>query len=451
VVALKFEEFKLKDLVVNPENDRHGDQGSEQEAINWLFEHHSDKMLTLMTDIVEQGQIFDAPLVLKRFGLNLVHDGNRRVTCLKILAGLCDAPTEYRLKIEQLRLNSRWISDSPIICQIEDDQSIVDQIVSRRHNGTDGGRGQLRWDTRAKANHANRVGGTNQYPIAEAVENFLAAEGFPKAREIGRSTLFRLLNAKKRQRQFGIALGPNGELLLQREKDEVLAALSKVADDILDKELTLKNVLNLSGVSEYMGKLLNEGLIVAETPHSAPQPKKHSKIFEKSAPAKRDTPTKKLKNTRREKLIPHLPQAILWPSKLAKAERIWGELQFVLVLDRAEIAVSVMFRTLIEQLVNYAIQQLQLKPRKDHLHSKALLVVQEFYSQKQLTLKQQRDLERVFTDTRAQRSLEALHRVVHSEHFTLSPTDLLALWTSLESFLLLCIDAAEHNQLVERD
>jgi len=258
---VNFIDLSLSDLIVNPNNDRHGPKENEQNAIDWLFSEHRSKMLSLAQDIVEQGAVYDPPLVKEQGGKFIVFDGNRRVTCLKALCGLCDVPAEVQSQFSKLRKKFDCSSNMTLGCQLEDKQDTIDQIVSRRHNGTDGGRGQLSWDTRAKQNHAKRIGAATQYPIAEAVEEFLQEHGYPHAGEIKRSTLFRLINAKRRQKQFGIELTDDGGLKLLRDADDVLAAFSKVADDILEKKLTLKNVLNSEGVNEYMKELENSGLI----------------------------------------------------------------------------------------------------------------------------------------------------------------------------------------------
>mgnify|MGYP003387323407 CR=1 FL=1 len=59
-------------------------------------------MLRLATDLVEQGEVFDAPLVSPKGNNFVVYDGNRRVTCLKILSGIIEPPTSYAEKFDTL-------------------------------------------------------------------------------------------------------------------------------------------------------------------------------------------------------------------------------------------------------------------------------------------------------------------------------------------------------------
>lgn len=322
----------------------------------------------------------------------------------------------------------KWRKPNSLDCQVATDPNTIELIVSRRHNGTDKGRGQLQWDTRAKANHANRVGATNQYPIAEAVENFLEANGYPRARKIGRSTLYRLINAKIRQSRFGINLNDDGSLGLTKPKPEVLELLSRVADDIVDKKITLKNVLNSEGVNEYINVLENDGLISPDndstsTKKSArPGDKKERKQTTK-APRRRDT------------LIPKEGFDIAWQPGQHKVELVWQELQFNLKFSKNPIAIPVVFRSLIELVTDRAISKAKLKSN-GKLSGKVRNVAKHLHENELLSGKALTDLERHLGDSKSPRELEALNRAIHVSTFMPSDQDLLALWTAFEDYLL---------------
>jgi hypothetical protein len=104
---LSFQSVRLELLLVNPQNDRHGDQRTEKAAVAWLFSERGPQMMKLAEDIVEQGGVFDPPLVKKTKNKFVVYDGNRRVTCLKILAGLLEAPQSHLKAFEVLRARLR--------------------------------------------------------------------------------------------------------------------------------------------------------------------------------------------------------------------------------------------------------------------------------------------------------------------------------------------------------
>ncbi len=391
-------------------------------------------MLVLAQDIAEQGQIYDPPLIRVQKNKNVVFDGNRRVTCLKILAGLIQPPKDYEKKLRPLIEKRKISATQPISCQIETSSTIVDEIVSRRHNGTDKGRGQLQWDTRAKGNHANRVGATNQYPIAEAVENHLIEVGYPHARKVGRSTIYRLINAKKRQKKIGIALNEDGALKFLRDKKSVTDALIKIADDIVDKKLSLKHLLDSKGVEGYMQKLADAGLTSDDTPSAEP-----------TSP---QTPLPSAKGPKkppsRETLIPDTDYEIHWRQSQGKIEQAWKELQWNLKFRRNEIAIPIVFRVLLELSLDFAISK-RSSPKNSALSSKAKHVAKLFRDEGKIDNKALGDIERLCGDSKSPREIEALNRVVHSPNFTMAKEDLIALWNSTEKLIVLAITSTPRD------
>lgn len=47
-----YKKLHIKDLEVNPSNDRHGELPSENDAIKWLLYNKTQKMKELLKDIV---------------------------------------------------------------------------------------------------------------------------------------------------------------------------------------------------------------------------------------------------------------------------------------------------------------------------------------------------------------------------------------------------------------
>jgi hypothetical protein len=148
----------LKELIVNRANDRHGELVNETAAIGWLFREREAHMRNLAKDIVERGEIYELPLVSPEGSGFIVFDGNRRVTCLKLLDDPRLAPTaELQSFFQDLR--ARWVGAFPerIQCQVETDRDRIDEILFRRHTGTQKGVGQSTWDDRMKATFVARV------------------------------------------------------------------------------------------------------------------------------------------------------------------------------------------------------------------------------------------------------------------------------------------------------
>jgi hypothetical protein len=82
---LAYDEVEVGQLRVNQANDRHGEVGSEDLAMAELFRLHDAQMQNLAADIATVGAVYDPPLVMPGDDVFVVFDGNRRVTCLKLL------------------------------------------------------------------------------------------------------------------------------------------------------------------------------------------------------------------------------------------------------------------------------------------------------------------------------------------------------------------------------
>jgi hypothetical protein len=131
---VKLQSIRLSDLSINAANDRHGELAGEHAAIDWLLTHRANHMRNLAKDIVAENGIYEPPLVHDDSGKYVVYDGNRRVTCLKLLCEPHKAPTKDWADYFRAR-RSEWTGKFPdrIQCQIEPDRDRLDEILYRRH------------------------------------------------------------------------------------------------------------------------------------------------------------------------------------------------------------------------------------------------------------------------------------------------------------------------------
>lgn len=77
-----------------------------------IFNARETHMRNLTKDIVDKGEIFEPPLVSPESGKFVVFDGNRRVTCLKLLAHPRKAPNA-ELQEFFAEQKARWKGDFP--------------------------------------------------------------------------------------------------------------------------------------------------------------------------------------------------------------------------------------------------------------------------------------------------------------------------------------------------
>ncbi len=327
-------------------------------------------------------------------------------------------------------------------CQIETRPEIVDRILSRRHNGTDAGRGQLSWDPRAKANNAARVGGTQYYEISAEVENYLESIGYRLDKKFKRSTVYRLLNTKKRQERFGIKLGNDGSLIFERPEEEARAALIKVADDTLSGELTLKDLLNLDGINGYLDRISDLRLPVGQVQTEPSRVKGNTQKDSVEQP-------RPVRPRLRETLIPNYTSYSenFKREGLGKIEGIWGELQFKLKLDTHPIAIASLLRALIETVTFFGLNATE-KKRLNTLSGSVKLMADVLMEDGLLDRKVGGDVQRFANDNNSHRCLEALQRAVHSPALSLGKEDLLAIWNVVEPYLTAALNAKRETSAI---
>jgi len=259
---MSYRTLPLKSLVVNRANDRHGELENETAAIAWLFNNRELHMRNLAKDIVERGDVFEPPLVWPSDSKFIVFDGNRRVTCLKLLSDPQRAPN-IELQRFFAESASKWVGPmiDRIECQVEQDRERIDDILFRRHTGSQNGVGQSTWDDRMKANFVNRTGKGSGVSVADEIEKRLdAANLLPGKKKIPRSTMNRLLSAEAFRNRLGFSL-TKGKFEYTHDENIVLRALSWVADDLANKRLVLGDIWDIEGKRHYIDRLEKRGLL----------------------------------------------------------------------------------------------------------------------------------------------------------------------------------------------
>ena len=343
-------------LLVNRANDRHGELENETAAIAWLFNARETHMKNLARDIVKEGEVYELPLVGPEENKFVVFDGNRRVTCLKLLAEPRRAPTSD-LQDFFADLRTKWLGEFPktVQCQVETDRDRIDEILFRRHTGSQNGVGQSTWDDRMKSTFVSRTGKGGGLSIADEVESRLAvAKLLPSRRKIPRSTMNRLLSAEPYRNRLGFSIN-RGRFEITHKEDVVLAALARVADDMANRRLVLGHIWDVDGKTAYLDKLKAEGVLptTADVLDNAKG--------ESSKPKKTGLkPTATPKPTQRTTLIPQADYGLVWPGRLQRHHEIWEELQFHLQISKHPNAISVLFRVLLELSVENYLQQTKL-------------------------------------------------------------------------------------------
>lgn len=434
---MAYRQLPLTSLVVNPANDRHGELENETAAIAQLFATQEQHMRNLAKDLVTKGEVFEPPLVFPKGDSYIVADGNRRTTCLKLLASPRRAPT-VELQEFFADLKKQWIGKFPekIECRVETDRDRVDDILYRRHTGVQGGVGQSNWTDRMKNNFVIRTGKSAGINVADEIEKRLRTAQLLPARKIPRSNLNRLLSAEAVRNRVGISVR-KGKLEFIRDEAQTLQALQRVANDLATRVVTLDDVWDTQRKLDYIDRLDGEGVLPSVS-RSAPARASPSLPEPAPAPFKPRPP----KPPVWPHLIPNIDYGISWPAHLHRHREIWEELQYKLELETHPNAISVLLRVLLELSIDNYIARSALSTIQDgeKLSKKIAKVGADLNAKGKIDKKYLGALAKL-QQGEAIVSIDTLNRYVHSPNFNVSPDHLKMIWATLAELIVLCLQA----------
>lgn len=326
---MKIKTIPLSDLSTNKANDRHGELSDEQSAIEWLLNHRAEHMRNLTKDIVSEGQIYEPPLVHQDNGSFVVYDGNRRVTCLKLLHAPQHAPSSDWRKFFQEQRN-KWEGHLPdkIACQVESDRDRIDEILYRRHTGGQSGVGQSQWDAEAKSNFVKRTGKKTSMNLAEEIEAKLKESGHLKASvKVPRSNLRRLLSSERIRNRVGISVKKQ-HIEITHDESKVLDALGRIASDLAKKIIVLDDIWSNQDKKEYLDLLETEGVLPTATDSLTTNKNfKTLKPVGKTGGEGAGKSAKTAPKTRKTLIRPEDGNELVSQAHTKRAMDIWNELQ----------------------------------------------------------------------------------------------------------------------------
>nr|WP_166175713.1 hypothetical protein [Altererythrobacter segetis] len=421
---MAYEELELDDLRVNQANDRHGEVGSEDLAIAELFRLHEAQMRNLAADIAAVGAVYDPPLVMRSEDIYVVFDGNRRVTCLKLLRDPARSPTAH------LRGYFEGLADGVVIpdrltCQVEDDRILIDNILFRRHTGSQRGVGQLDWNDRAKLNFVERTGQGGGINVAAEVERLLAeADRLPEG-NIPWSTLTRLLSSEEFRNRAGVSTAGR-RFRLTHDHGAVTEALQRITNDLANQVVTLGHLWNNEGKRAYLNRLEAEGILPREN-------ERLEEPVEGPGVPRNPRPRQPAPRPPQTTFIPADAPHIQWIATQQRVRAIWEELQS-LSLGEHPNAVSALMRILVELSVESYVAEHGLQV-PDNLSRKVGAVSAHLFRRQIIDRAYYDELERMRLNDQLI-SVASMQRYIHSPDFAPMENELRAYWNRLGRFLI---------------
>lgn len=206
--------LNLSKLRIWSDNPRYGNANSntlmdEKEAINLLIEVVGEiKMLNLVLDIISSkglnGNVM--PTVVEKDGLFLVYDGNRRISCMKIL----ESPSLIENKFSSLRdkiIKAKSRADlsflNSVFVYITDENEAL-LLMDKTHSGEQDGVGVLSWDAFNRDISLIKRNQSPLYPISLKIAQILNLKYKKDFKPIYYTDYQRLFGSKPLLTAFGI-------------------------------------------------------------------------------------------------------------------------------------------------------------------------------------------------------------------------------------------------------
>lgn len=234
-------DFDITDLWVNPENARFINPEEifdEISAINEIIKLNANHVINLSKDIAENGlNPNELPIVMQdpEYDKILIMDGNRRISCIKLM-------TQYRNELDKFDLTSAQKREilslncniQSIKCVLCNDEEEVNYLLEKLHTSKPG-ISQVKWDPQAQDRHKLKTGTISKRLAIVKMLN-CSKHTLSEAREIlnekGWLSKLKRFTSDKYISFFGIKFDSDNNILLFIEESEVMKGLSKLIIDL---------------------------------------------------------------------------------------------------------------------------------------------------------------------------------------------------------------------------
>ena len=325
--------IKIKHLLVNPNNFRFDPVANQKEAINIMINKMKSKIKKQAEDIAKYGlNPTESLSVTKTYrGKYIVHEGNRRLTAIKLIDNpqivLLDAKTKSFFQ----KLKEKYSQNLPteIECTVFSEEEETRHWIRLKHTGENKGIGIVPWNNKQQGRFEAHA--TDSKPKKHIqVQEFMKGHSIPLP-DHHSTTLQRLIGFPDIRKKIGIDF-KDGELKCEN-KQNIIVNLKKISSAMSKPGFTVRQLDSKSDSIKWIDKTLSD------KPQSTVVTRRDGRIVKRI--------------TKRSKLI---PKDFAISISHQRVDSICRELQKLDVYDYIN-AVAVLFRVFLELSINHFIEK----------------------------------------------------------------------------------------------
>jgi len=446
--------IEIEKLILWDENARFPDNYSkseEKELIEYFVSqpvYQIDNFIDEIVDDLDLPQL-EKLVVWKDNEKLVVLEGNRRLTCYKLLANpeILSQSKQKKIfsKINKLKESTIINNQYKLECVVSEDKGQCYRYLDRKHNR---GNNEVNWGDLERTNYTVRRGAANfNTKLKVALSNFIDDLELPqeiKSKVLGRgyvTNFFRLTTTGPARKIFGLDLDENGSLTFSdpnfAEKLKVIIYNVLEKEDFKGNPVDSRQLNKTPQIKDYLKSVKSTD---AKKVDKKIEENKKPDLFEKnrvSSPTPKERKQVLPKSSTRRTLIPKNCRIRIESNKI---NNIYRELRDDLILDETSNAVpnavGVLFRVFLEVTLDHYAEKNMNIFKKDHTISKKIPWVVNSLELKGYDKKTFNNIKKVASANKEQSylSIHNFHEYVHSRVTQPSSNELKTKWDNLQSF-----------------
>ena len=459
-------DVSVKDLLLDVSNARIRSGADQADCISRIANGKEDQLVALATDIAESG-LSTAPILVKKQpdGRYVVWDGNRRVTALKLLDNPSLAPSAaLRKRFESIKSRYPGVASRIEVQASDDDNALLKEVISRHGGGLDGA-GQLVWSALMRTFFLTSHGQPEQNRRAALLFLWAEEHGMSLPDDFPITTITRFLSKDNLLRlgfeevkdavEPRIALEKAIEVTRRLASDFRRGGAKQVSDVFTNKQADdyIDQVRLSLGLDEAKKDTVPPAPPAAppkptrSPPESAGKPDSGAPEPPSEVPGEPDGPSTtprprapKKPTWDREKLFRGGSAGFTVPKTEVKVTNIMAELRG-LSTRKTPLAVSALFRMLVEFSTDYYCQRAVPVIKADNYHKLIARAAEHMYAEGLITEPVKEQVLRRTTQADGMLKYNSLNQYMHAWSAHPDFQQIHVLWDELETYLSACWSA----------